>query len=72
MKTLTEQAKNIKRNYQKHKYTEEEVDLCLAFLRKEITYSSVLQVLKIGTGSFPNFIVQAIKLAYEQKRIIIK
>ena len=73
-KTLLDQAKKIKSNGNKRRfYDEQDIDLCLAWAKNEITLNQIAQVKNMpNKSSFYCYFSNTIKIAYQKGKIIIK
>jgi hypothetical protein len=71
MKTLLEQAKEIKTNARDLNITEEEKDLVLAYLREEINSVQLRRVLNKDGVQIYSFIVRATRELIKDQRISV-
>lgn len=70
--TLIRKAQNVLLyRATRRKYSEEEIDLAIAWMKNEVPHKGIEVVMKIAGSNVYNFLAIALKQAYQEKKIKI-
>ena len=73
METLLQKALKVKKGHHRTlKYNSEEVELALAWLEDEITFTQVTIVINKTGSNLYNFLAQALRKAYQKGKLKVK